>query len=74
MMPAAEGRSRAISRKTARAKPSRHRALLSQGQTHILSSHQLLHRVFDQIRTPIIGEAGGKLAEDSDALFDLLKE
>jgi hypothetical protein len=30
--------------------------------------------VFDQIRIPIISEAGGKLAEDPDALLDLPKQ
>jgi hypothetical protein len=30
--------------------------------------------MFDQIRIPIIGEAVGKLAEDTDALLDLPQE
>ena len=30
--------------------------------------------MFDQIGIPIIGEAGGKLAEDPDALLDLPQE
>jgi hypothetical protein len=30
----------------------------------LLLGHQLLHRVLDQIRIPIIAEVGGELAED----------
>lgn len=32
------------------------------------------HRMFDQIRIPIISEAGGKLMQDSNALLDLPQE
>ena len=47
---------------------------VSQGQPIDSLSHQLLHRMFDQIGIPIIGEAGGKLVEDPDALLDLPQE
>ena len=33
--------------------------------------HQLLHGMFDQIRIPIIREAGGKPAEDPHAFLNL---
>ena len=45
--------------------------LLTQGQTIDALRHQLLHGVFDPVRIAIIGEAGGKLAQDPDALLDL---
>jgi len=44
---------------------------VSQSQTIDSLGHQLLHRVLDQIRIPIIAEAGSKLMEDPDALLDL---
>ena len=44
---------------------------ISQGQTIDSLGHQLLHRVLDQIRIPIISETSGKLLEDRDALLDL---
>ena len=47
---------------------------VSQGQTIDSLSHHLHHLVFDQIGIPIIGKAGGKLAEDPDALLDLPQE
>jgi hypothetical protein len=47
---------------------------VSQGQTIDSLGHQLLHRVLDQIRIPIIGETSSKLVEDPDALLDLPKE
>src|SRR3979490_991515 len=47
---------------------------VSQGQTIDSLGHQLLHRMLDQIGIPIISEAGGKLAEDPDALLDLPQE
>jgi hypothetical protein len=31
----------------------------------------ILHRVFDKLRLPIIGEASGKLAENPDPFLDL---
>ena len=48
--------------------------LIAQGQTIDSLGHQLLHRMFDQIGIPIIGEAAGKLVEDPDALLDLPQE
>jgi hypothetical protein len=47
---------------------------IPQGQTIHSLGYQLLHRMFDSIGTPIIGEAGGKLAENPDALLDLPQE
>jgi hypothetical protein len=47
---------------------------VSQSQTIDSLGHQLLHRVLDQIRIPIISETSGKLVEDPDALLDLPKE
>ncbi len=47
---------------------------VSQGQPIDSLGHQLLHRMFDQIGIPIIGEAGGKLAQDPNALLDLPQE
>jgi len=44
---------------------------VSQGQTIDPLGHHLLHRVFDKLRIPIIGEAGGKLAENPDPFLDL---
>jgi hypothetical protein len=44
---------------------------VAQGQTIDSLGYQLLHRMFDQIRISIIGEAAGKLAQDPDALLDL---
>ena len=44
---------------------------ISQGQPIDSLGHQLLYRMFDQIGIPIIGEAGGKLVEDPNALLDL---
>jgi hypothetical protein len=44
---------------------------VAQSQTIDSLGHHLLHRMFDQIRIPIIGEAGGKLAKHPDALLDL---
>ncbi len=44
---------------------------VSQGQTIDSLGHQLLHRVFNQVRIPIIREAGGKLTEDLDPLLNL---
>ena len=41
-----------------------------QGQTGSRLAVPPTPRVFDRIRTLIIGEAGGKLAEDRDAFFD----
>ena len=47
---------------------------VSQGQTIDSLSHQFLYLVFDQIRIPIIREAGGKLVEDPDPFLDLAQE
>jgi len=44
---------------------------VSQSQTIDSLGHQLLYRVLDQFRIPIIGEAGSKLMEHPDALLDL---
>ena len=46
-----------------------HAAFESPGPDHRLAVPPT-PRVFDRIRTLIIGEAGGKLAEDRDAFFD----
>ncbi len=43
------------------------------GRYHLLEQ-QLLYRVLDQIRIPIIGEAGSKLMQDPDALLDLSQQ
>ena len=42
-----------------------------QGQTIDSLCHQFLHRMIDQIRRPIIGEAGSELAENPRPLLDL---
>jgi len=47
---------------------------VSQGQTIDSLGHQLLQRVLDQIRIPIISETSGKLVQNPDALLDLPKE
>jgi hypothetical protein len=47
---------------------------VSQGQTIDSLGHHLLQRVFDQIGIPIIGKAGGKLAQYPDTFSDLPQE
>ena len=47
---------------------------VSQGQTIDSLGHHLLHRMFDQFGIPIIGEAGGKLAQDPNPLLNLPQE
>ena len=44
---------------------------VSQGQTIDSLCHQFLHRMIDQIRIPIIGEASSELAENPHPLLDL---
>jgi hypothetical protein len=44
---------------------------IAQGQTIDSLGYQLLYGMFDQMGIPIIGEAGGELVEDPDALLDL---
>jgi hypothetical protein len=47
---------------------------VSQGQPIGSLGHQFLHPMFDQIGIPIIGKAGGKLAQDPNPLLNLPQE
>jgi hypothetical protein len=47
---------------------------ITEGQAIDPLGHQLFHRVFNQIGIPIIPEAGGKLAHDSDAFLDFSQQ